>query len=303
MAGGPGVDGEAENRGGQRAPADGFHADEEHADEDGNAQAFLDEFEPQEELFRAAGFEEVQVDELQVPGGVGEAEDLQVGYTFLPARAVAEPHDGLGKGGGEAAEPGDGQGEEAHVAAVDRDELFRAVLKGTENGEGNLLNHVAENGGAHGGQLRAVLVPGQGGGGVDFADEEGPRVDVGGIQQAGGCHAAAQRGEFAEGFSAETEAGAPGAAPPEEQRADAGAGYSLHHVGPHAPALPCQYQAEGQGSEGCGYADEGGCSELTACHVVRHVDADGAVEQHDEGRCLHESAERRGIKKCGQPGG
>lgn len=47
-AGGPGVDGEAEGGCGQRAPADGFHADEEHADEDDNAQAFLDELEAQE---------------------------------------------------------------------------------------------------------------------------------------------------------------------------------------------------------------------------------------------------------------
>lgn len=152
-----------------------------------------------------------------MPGGVGEAEDLQVGYAFLPAGAVAEPHDGPGRGGGEAAEPGDGDGEEPHVAAVDRNELFRAALKCAEDGEGNLLNHVAEHGGAHGGQLGAVLVPGQGGGGVDFADEEGPRVDVGGIQQAGGSQAAAERGELAERVAAEAEPRLPRADAPEKQ--------------------------------------------------------------------------------------
>ena len=83
VAGGPGVDAQAEDRGGERSPADGLNADEEHADENGDAEAFLDEFEAQEEFFGASGFQEVEVDDLQVPGGVGEAEYPEVGTHSL----------------------------------------------------------------------------------------------------------------------------------------------------------------------------------------------------------------------------
>jgi len=301
--GGPGVDGEAERRGGQRAPADGQHADEEHADEDGDAQAFLDELQPQEEFWRTAGFEQVQVNDLQVPGGVGDAQYLQVGHAFLPAGAVAYPHQGAGKGGGEEAEPRDGQREEPHVAPVDPGELLRAALQGAQDGEGNLVEHVAEHGGAHGGQLGAILVASQGGGGIDLADEEGAGVDIGRIQQAGGGQPAAQRRELAEAPAAEAEAGAPGADAPEEHGGEHRAGAALHHVGPHAPALPGQQQAQWHGHQRRAQADERRHLELPPRHVVRHVYVGCAVQEHDERAGLHQLTERRGFEKGRQPRG
>ena len=244
---GPGVDGEAEPAGCKCAPADSLHADEEHADEDADAQAFLDEFQPQEELGRAAGLEKVQVDNLQVPGGVGNAENLQIRNAFLPAGAVAQVHDGLGEGGGEQTQPGNGQGEKPHVAPVYADEFLRAVLQSAQDGEGNLIEHVAKHRGAHGGQLGSVLVPGQGSGGIHFADEECACVDVDGIEQSGGSQSAAQRGKFPERVHAESPTRAPGTDEPEEQRVNQGRDNALCHVGPHTPALPGQQQAQGHG--------------------------------------------------------
>ena len=167
-------------------------------------------------FFRAAGFEEVQVDDLQVPGGVGDAEYLQVGHAFLPAGAIAQAHDGGGKGCGETAQPRDGQGEESHVAPVDAHQLLGAVAQAAEDGEGDLVNHVAEHRGAHGRQLGTILVPGQGGRAEYLADEEDTGVDVGRIEQAGGSQPAACVGKLAQSTAAAMETRFPRAEKPEK---------------------------------------------------------------------------------------
>lgn len=92
--------------------------------------------------------------------------------------------------------------------------------------------------------MGAILIAREGGGCEYFADEEGACVDVGGIEQAGGGDAATERCQLVEGVAIEAQAGVPGAEPPEEQGAERGCGDALGHVGPYAPALPGQQQAE-----------------------------------------------------------